>query len=158
MSRSKRKQQRNAGSPDSPILIGSDAWFEEYLTPDADSDLSLGAKIETLFEIMAHCERIGDKLIVFSQSLDALDFIQKIMKDITGKKIRPNPWVREPVGANRCVIFDASWNPTHDVQAIYRIYRFGQHKPCYIYRFIGFGTMEERSQCPYLSRSLDHSF
>lgn len=38
---------------------------------------------------------------------------------------------------------DADWNPATDQQAMARVYRQGQKKPCYIYRMFTTGTVEE---------------
>ncbi|MBN3289415.1 ERC6L protein, partial [Polypterus senegalus] len=46
--------------------------------------------------------------------------------------------------ANRVVIFDPSWNPATDAQAIDRVYRIGQEKNVIVYRLITCGTVEEK--------------
>ncbi|VEU43372.1 unnamed protein product [Pseudo-nitzschia multistriata] len=46
-------------------------------------------------------------------------------------------------GANRLVMVDPDWNPATDVQAMARIYREGQKKPCFVYRLFTTGTIEE---------------
>jgi SNF2 family DNA or RNA helicase len=46
-------------------------------------------------------------------------------------------------GANRLVLFDPDWNPAVDNQALARVWRSGQRKACYVYRFFATGTLEE---------------
>ncbi|XP_046906418.1 DNA excision repair protein ERCC-6-like [Hypomesus transpacificus] len=46
--------------------------------------------------------------------------------------------------ADRVVIFDPSWNPATDAQAVDRAYRIGQKENVIIYRLITCGTVEEK--------------
>lgn len=48
------------------------------------------------------------------------------------------------IGANRLVLMDPDWNPASDQQALARVWRDGQKKHCFIYRFISTGTIEEK--------------
>ncbi|RPA80086.1 hypothetical protein BJ508DRAFT_377306 [Ascobolus immersus RN42] len=45
--------------------------------------------------------------------------------------------------ANKVVIFDPSWNPSHDLQAQDRAYRIGQLRDVDVFRLISAGTVEE---------------
>lgn len=48
------------------------------------------------------------------------------------------------IGASRLVLFDLDWNPATDLQAMARVHRDGQQRPCYIYRLITQGALDEK--------------
>ena len=48
------------------------------------------------------------------------------------------------IGASRLVLFDVDWNPATDLQAMARIHRDGQKRPCVIYRFVMAGGLDEK--------------
>jgi len=48
------------------------------------------------------------------------------------------------IGANRLILFDPDWNPANDAQAMGRVWRDGQKKTVFIYRFLSTGTIEEK--------------
>lgn len=48
------------------------------------------------------------------------------------------------IGANRLIMFDPDWNPANDGQAMARVWRDGQRKTCFLYRFLATGTIEEK--------------
>uniref|UniRef100_A0AC34FVG4 Uncharacterized protein n=1 Tax=Panagrolaimus sp. ES5 TaxID=591445 RepID=A0AC34FVG4_9BILA len=155
-------------------------------------NLELSNKLMLMIKIIKYSQEVNDKVLVFSQSLLALDVTEKFLKSLSSdwKKQNAKGWgwkkgidyfridggvdsssrhgsqiiFNNPsnpqcrlmlistkagslgtnmVGANRVVIFDVCWNPTHDIQSLYRVYRLGQTKPVYIYRLVTSGTMEE---------------
>lgn len=48
------------------------------------------------------------------------------------------------VGASRLVLFDVDWNPSTEDQAMARIHRDGQKRPCRIYRLLMQGALDEK--------------
>ena len=48
------------------------------------------------------------------------------------------------IGASRLVLFDVDWNPATDMQVMARIHRDGQKKPCFIYRLLMAGGIDEK--------------
>jgi len=47
-------------------------------------------------------------------------------------------------GADSCVVYDPSWNPAEDAQAVDRCYRIGQKKEVQVFRLVTAGTVEEK--------------
>ncbi|XP_046893357.1 transcriptional regulator ATRX-like isoform X2 [Hypomesus transpacificus] len=172
-------------------------WFKVLLSDTDSSVLEHSGKMVLLFEILKMAEELGDKVLVFSQSLISLDLVEDFL-DLANKARNkgesslykgPGSWIRNTdyyrldgstsatsrkkwaedfndstntrgrlflistragslginlVAANRVIIFDASWNPAYDIQSIFRVYRFGQQKNVFVYRFLAQGTMEEK--------------
>lgn len=63
------------------------------------------------------------------------------------------------IGASRLVLFDSDWNPAVDLQSMARIHRDGQKKPCFIYRILMTGGIDEKIfQRQLMKRNLSSKF
>ncbi|KAL5768111.1 hypothetical protein ACOSQ2_014894 [Xanthoceras sorbifolium] len=164
-------------------------WWNDLLHEHTYKELDYSGKMVLLVEILTMSADMGDKALVFSQSIPTLDLIEFYLSRLPrpGKKgkfwKKGKDWYRldgrtesserqklverfnEPFNkrvkctlistragslginlhsANRVIIVDGSWNPTYDLQAIYRAWRYGQTKPVFAYRLMAHGTMEEK--------------
>ncbi|KAF4636000.1 hypothetical protein G7Y89_g2097 [Cudoniella acicularis] len=134
--------------------------------------IELSNKIKILCQILDASKAVGDKVLVFSQSIPTLDFLealcvrqgrkiarldgktlmrkrQALTKDFNGgnKELylistSAGGLGLNLPGANRVVIFDFKFNPIMEEQAVGRAYRIGQKKETFVYRFVAGGTFE----------------
>ncbi|VEN36357.1 unnamed protein product [Callosobruchus maculatus] len=161
-------------------------WAIELLKNYVPGCIENSAKFEILFCIIQESILLGDRLLLFSQSLITLDLIEQFLqaRQVPGESVS---WARNVsyyrldgstaalereklinefnsnpkiylflvstragslginlVGANRVVVLDASWNPCHDTQAVCRVYRYGQRKPCFVYRLVVDNCLEKK--------------
>ncbi|KAM5351383.1 hypothetical protein ACJ41O_004106 [Fusarium nematophilum] len=158
-----------------------DSMFPKQVIPESLKllsvpDLSFTSfswKTELLTIILDEARKLGDKVLIFSQSLMTLNYLesmcrlqkrnvcrldgstrvqerQQMIKSFnTGNKevylisTKAGGVGLNIQGANRVVIFDLKWNPQDVQQAVGRAYRIGQKKPVFVYRFMVAGTFEE---------------
>ena len=161
-------------------------WAVELMKDYVWDMLESSPKIEIFFCILNESIRLGDRILVFSQSLLTLNLMERFLmrskipnSELCWKKnesyfrldgstaalereklineFNHNTTVKlflvstragslgiNLVGANRVIVFDASWNPCHDTQAVCRVYRYGQQKKCYVYRFVMDNCLEKK--------------
>lgn len=129
-------------------------------------------KMLMLLRIIRHAGKCHDKILVFSGSIPTLDYVEELLRKshIQCGRIDGSVAIskRQPIinafhksengvllmstkagvglniqGANRVVILDFGFNPSHEEQAVGRAYRLGQTKPVFVYRLIIGGTFED---------------
>ncbi|RDA91381.1 hypothetical protein CP533_6880 [Ophiocordyceps camponoti-saundersi (nom. inval.)] len=177
--RAEKDRAEKAHTQKQEVNTFPDSLVSSILRETNGTDLSsshLSVKTELLLIILDKARELGDKVLVFSQSLLTLDYLetklkwqkrqvyrldgetpigerQELVKNFNSGKqevylISTNAGGvgLNIQGANRVVIFDFKWNPVQEQQAVGRAYRLGQVKPVVVYRFVTAGTFEEDLQ------------
>ncbi|KAL2477056.1 SNF2 domain-containing protein/helicase domain-containing protein [Forsythia ovata] len=109
-----------------------------------------GVKAKFYLNLLQLCESCGEKLLVFSQYLLPLKFLERLTVKMKGYRLGNEMFMITAcgegislVGASRIIILDIHLNPSITRQAIGRAFRPGQLKKVYAYRLIATGSPEE---------------
>ncbi|RMZ91236.1 hypothetical protein DV736_g1555, partial [Chaetothyriales sp. CBS 134916] len=114
------------------------AVFRELQTLGRLQDANLSYRAVVVQQILQKSMLRGDKVLVFSHSLDTLDYLGLLLDQMKAGGLGLNFQ-----GANRVIIYDFGFNPMWEEQAVGRAYRLGQKQPVHVYRFKIGGTVEE---------------
>ncbi len=72
-------QFKEAAFPTDDIADEEKEWYDHFLEDGDDDNVELSGKLVLLMEVLANAEVVGDKVLVFSQSLVSLDLIEKVL-------------------------------------------------------------------------------
>ena len=133
----------------------------------------LSHKTQLLVNILDFSKQAGEQVLVFSQHLPTLAYLKELFTKrndkftiIEGKVSANDRFIRceqfnegkfniilissrsgslghNLTGGSRVIIFDFSFNPMWEEQAVARAYRIGQKRPVFVYRFVTAGTFED---------------
>ena len=65
--------------PQVEVVEDEKEWYDEFIENGDDANVELSGKLVLLLEILANAEIVGDKVLVFSQSLSSLDLIERAL-------------------------------------------------------------------------------
>ena len=140
---------------------------------DLKENIEFSGKLELLREIIVDAVEGGKKLLIFSQFVQMLKILRKMLKEenITHEYMDGSTKNRQKVidnfnnnnnirtflislktggyglnltSADTVIIVDPWWNPMGENQAIDRAHRIGQTKKVMVYKIITKGTIEEK--------------
>ncbi|KOS17465.1 Helicase ARIP4 [Escovopsis weberi] len=172
--RAKKNARSDNGSEEPSSVSEEMASMILKETNSRDMNLpDLSRKVELLLLILEEVRQLNEKVLVFSQSIRTLNYLENLLKMQKRLVLRldgdTKMGVRQEMvknfnkgqyevylistraggmglniqGANRVVIFDAKWNPVVEQQAVGRAYRIGQEKTVYVYYLLVAGSVEE---------------
>lgn len=149
-----------------------DCFFSGQNTGSYDL-VESSCKMRILVDFLKTWKCEENKVLIFSQTVEMLNIIEECVEEYKYLRMdgsTPTPLRSELVarfneddsifvfllttrvgglglnlvGASRIVIYDPDWNPSTDVQAKERAWRYGQKKDVEIYRFVCKDTIEEK--------------
>lgn len=137
---------------------------------------NLSPKVGMALAILEESKRKGDKVLLFSHSIETLNFLENLLRlrkynvsrldgstPTTSRQDRVKEFNSDRkdvflisttaggvglniAGANRVIIMDFRFNPVHEQQAIGRAFRIRQQKDVFVYHFVCEKTFEETLQ------------